>query len=249
MAENQGNLVDSVVGISDRGSISSMRDMGGLNGFTGGLGDLVVDIATGNLGDGVAVLNLNWDKLDLGVVNAMLGSHFTTSVLDGSGDGVSNSMGSNWSNSKRSSSEGSSNGMSIRMSSEELGISLSLSFSFTLSNGMVTKSRGSNSGSITDGVNDFLAHLLIFDLLGVNGLCGANILGSRDTSLGHKDLNLSDTVSSGNCVVGGSSKELGISICIRGRGSAGKGKEARNSKNLHHDEIVRYFPRWLVELK
>jgi len=50
-------------------------------------------------------------------------------------------------------------------------------------------------------------------------------------------------------MVGGSSKELRVSLSFRLGGSTGKGKEAGNSKYLHHNEIVRYFPRWLVELK
>jgi len=136
-------------------SISSVGDMFGLDCFTGGLGDLVVDIGTGNLGDSVAVLNLNWDKLDLGVINAVLSGNFTASMLDISFDGVSNSMGSNWSNMsnwgcKRSSSKRGS----IRMGKE---LRISFSFSLTLSNVMRSK-RGSNR-SITDGVNNFLAEL------------------------------------------------------------------------------------------
>ena len=42
---------------------------GGDNGLTGGLGQLVLNIGTGDLGDGVAVLNLDGDGLHLGVVN------------------------------------------------------------------------------------------------------------------------------------------------------------------------------------
>jgi len=140
--------------------------MGGLNSLAGGLGDLVVDITAGNLGDGVAVLNLNRDKLDLGVVNTVLGDNFTTSMLDSGGDRVGNSMGnwSNWGNSKRS-----SNGSTIRVSSKELRISFS--FSLTLSNGVIAKGR-----SITNGIGDFLANLLVFNLLGINSLLSANIL-------------------------------------------------------------------------
>jgi hypothetical protein len=234
--------------MGNRGSISSMRDVGGLNSFTGGLGDLIVDIATGHLGDGVAVFNLNRDKLDLGIVNTVLGGHFTASVLDSGGDRVSNSMGSNWSNGNRGSKR-SSDGMTIRMSGKELRISFGFSLSLTLTNGVIT----TNKRGITDGVNDFLANLLVFDLLSVNSLGGANILGRWDTSLGHEDLNLSLAVGSRNnmsSMVRGSN-ELGISLSLSFGlgGCAGKGKKTRNSKYLHHDEIVRYFPRWLVELK
>jgi len=139
------------------------------NSLTGGLGDLVVDITAGDLGDSVAVLNLNWDNHDLGVVNTVLSDNFTTSMLDSGSDRVGNSMGNwsywgNWGNSKRS-----SNGSTVRVSSKELRISLS--FSLTLSNGVVGKGR-----SITDGIGDFLANLLVFNLLGIDSLCGANIL-------------------------------------------------------------------------
>ena len=213
------------------GSISSVRHVCGLNGLAGSLGDLVVDIGTGDLGDGVAVLNLNRNKLDLRVVNTVLSGNFTASMLDCGSDGVSNSVGSNWGNSKRGSKR-SSNGMTIRMSSKELRISFGFSLSLTLGNGVVTKRL------VTDGVNDFLANLKVFDLLGLNSLSGANILGRWDACLCHKNLNLSLAVGSRNAVVWGSSKELGISLSFRGWCCAGKGKKTRNSRYLRHVEIV-----------
>lgn len=239
---NRGN------GGNHGGGISSMRDMSGLNSLTGSLGDLVVYIGTGNLGDSVAVLNLDGDKLDLGVVNTVLSGNFTASMLDCGSDRVSNSVGSNWSNSNRGSkrsSKRSSNGMGSIRSGKVLRISLGFSFSLslTLGNGVVTKRL------VADGVNDFLANLLVLNLLGLNSLSGANILGRWDTCLCHKNLNLSLAVGSRNAVVWGSSNELGISLSFRSWSSAGKGKKTRNSKYLHHVEIVRYFPRWLVELK
>merc|ERR1711892_1452517 len=168
--------------MGNRGSsISSMRDMGSLNSLTGSLGDLVVDIGTGNLGHSMAVLNLNWDILGLGVVHAVLGLDFTASMLDGFSDRVGNSMGGNWSNldmgnsnlsnmnrgggnmsnMNRSSSNMNSGKwgmgdmrMSSKIASISFGISIGFSLSFTLGNGVVTISR-----LITDGVNDFLANL------------------------------------------------------------------------------------------
>merc|ERR1712086_915259 len=191
--------------------------MGSLNGFTGSLGDLVVDIGTGDLGHGVAVLNLNGDKFDLGVVNTVLGGNFTASVLDSGSDRVSNSMGSIW-------------------MGKVLSISLGFSISLTLANGVVSK----GMRSITDGVNDFLADLLVFNLFSLDSLCGANILGRWNACLCCQDLDLSFAVGSRNnsSVVRGS-KELGISLSFRSWGSAGKGKKTRNSKYLHHVEIVR----------
>ena len=206
-------------------SITSMRHMSSLNLLTDGLGDLVVDILTGHLGHSVAVLNLNRNKLDLRVINTVLSGNFTASMLDCGSDGVSNSVGSNWGNSKRGSKR-SSNGMTIRMSSKELRISFGFSLSLTLGNGVVTKRL------VTDGVNDFLANLKVFDLLGLNSLSGANILGRWDACLCHKNLNLSLAVGSRNAVVWGSSKELGISLSFRGWCCAGKGKKTRNSKYL-----------------
>ena len=66
---------------------------GGDDGLAGGLGQLVLDVGTGDLGDGVAVLNLDGDLDDLGVVNAVLGGDLTAGVLHGLGDGVGDSVG------------------------------------------------------------------------------------------------------------------------------------------------------------
>jgi len=236
--------------VSNGGSIGGVGHVGGLNGLTGGLGDLVVDIATGDLGHGVAVLNLNGDNLDLGVVNAMLGGNLTASVLDGGGDGVSNSVSSNWGNSNRGSSERSSNSVGSIRVSKELRISLGISLSITLSNGVVSNSSRDNSGLVTDSVNNLLADLLVFNLFSLDGLGVADVLGGRDAGLCHENLNVSLAVSSRDgSMVRSSSDELGISLSLGLGSCASKGEETRNSKYLHHLEIVRYFPRWLVELK
>merc|ERR1711881_278051 len=110
---------------------------GGDDGLAGGLGKLVLDIGTGDLGDGVAVLNLNGDLDDLGVVNAVLGGDLTASVLHGLGDGVGNSVGNGQRSSNRgdSDSRGSSVGSVVSVGdvlSISIGISLSLSISFPL---------------------------------------------------------------------------------------------------------------------
>jgi len=234
--------------VSNGGSIGGVGDVGGLDGLTGGLGDLVVDIATGDLGHGVAVLNLNGDNLDLRVVNTVLSGDLTASVLDGGGDGVSNSVSSNWGNSNRGSSKRSSNSVgSIRVSKE---LRISLGISLTLSNGVVSNSSRDNSGLVTDGVNNLLADLLVFNLFGLDSLGVADVLGSRDAGLCHENLNVSLAVSSRDGgMVRSSSDELGISLSFGLGSCASKGEETRNSKYLHHLEIVRYFPRWLVELK
>lgn len=235
--------------MSNGGSIGGMGDVGGLNGLTGGLGDLVVDIAAGDLGHGVAVLNLNGDNLDLGVINTVLSGNLTASVLDSGGDGVSNSVSSNRGNSNRGSSERSSDSVGSIGVSKELRISLGLGISLTLSNGVVSNSSRDNSGLVTDGVNDLLADLLVFNLFGLDSLGVADVLGGGDAGLCHENLNVSLAVSSRDSgMVRSSSDELGISLSFRLGSCASKGKETRNSKYLHHVEIVRYFPRWLVEI-
>jgi len=234
-------LISDIGSMGNRGSICGVGHVGGLNLFAGGLGDLVVDIATGNLGHGVAVLNLNGDELDLGVVNAVLGGNLTASMLDSGGDRVSNSVGSNRGNSNGGGKRSSDSVGSIRMSEE---LRISLSFSLTLINGVVSNSSRSNSGLVTDGVNNLLADLLVFNLFGLDSLGVADVLGGRDAGLCHENLNVSLAVSSRDSgMVRSSSDELGISLSFRLGSCASKGEETRNSKYLHHLEIVRYFPR------
>jgi len=240
-------LISNIGSMGNGGSICGVGHVGGLNLLAGGLGDLVVDIATGDLGHGVAVLNLNGDKLDLGVVNTVLGGDLTASVLDGGSDRVSNSVGSNRGNSNGGGKRSSNSVGSIRMSKE---LRISLSISLTLSNGVVSNSSRNNSGLVTDGVNNLLADLLVFNLFGLNSLGVADVLSGRDAGLCHENLNVSLAVSSRDSgMVRSSSDELGISLSFRLGSCASKGKKTRNSKYLHHVEIVRYFPRWLVELK
>merc|ERR1711970_1350057 len=123
----------------------------GDNSLAGGLGQLVLDIGTGDLGDSVAVLNLDRDLDDLGVVDAVLGGDLTASVLHGLGDGVGNSVG----NGQRSGNggDGGSNGVSQRSSDgvvgedtgvgEVLGISLSIGLGLPLAD--VVGSDGSSN--------------------------------------------------------------------------------------------------------
>ena len=233
---------------------------GGDNGLTGGLGQLVLDIGTGDLGDGVAVLNLDGDLDDLGVVNAVLGGDLTAGVLHGLSDGVGNSVGNGQRSNGVSHSNG-SNGGSDGVSKgktgvgEVLGISLSLGISLPLA---VVGSNGSNgsNGSVTESVNDLSADLLVLDLLGGDGLGGADLLGSRGADLGDQDHILSDTGGGRGSVVGdgshwgsngvsqrggvgGVAEVLGVSIsvslCFSGRGSASEGQKARQSNCLRRE--------------
>jgi len=167
-----------------RSSVSSVRHVGSLNGLAGGLGDLVLNRGADNLGYGVAVLNLNGDELDLGVVNAVLGGNLTTGVLDGSLDRVGYSV------SNRGNRVGS-------IASEELRIGFSVSLGFTLAIVTSVGNWGNRGcGSITQGVNNLLADLLIFNLFGINNLGVADIFSRWDAGLCYENLNIGDTVSS-----------------------------------------------------
>merc|ERR1711970_3135 len=127
----------------------------GDNSLAGGLGQLVLDIGTGDLGDSVAVLNLDGDLDDLGVVDAVLGGDLTASVLHGLGDGVCNSVGDGQrsGNGGDSDSRGSGVGSVVAVGevlSISIGVSLSLGFSLPLA---VVGNSVSNR-SVTEGVND-----------------------------------------------------------------------------------------------
>jgi len=193
-------------------SKTMVGQMLGLHWFTDGLGDLVVDILTGDLGHGVAGLNINRNSLHLGVVNAVLGGNLATSMLDSGLNSVGNSVGY-WGN-------------MVSISSIELGISFSISL--TLCKGMVTN----NWSTVADLRDNILADLLVLDLLGLDCRCCAHIFCSWSTFLCHKNIHLGLAVWC-YCMIGSSCKKLGVSLCVRSRGSAGKGEKARNGKNLH----------------
>jgi hypothetical protein len=209
--------------------------MGGLNSLAGGLGELVLNIGARDLGDGVAVLHLNRDILHLGVVHTVLGGDLTACVLHSGGDGVGHRVGSRQSNGGRGNQRGSSNeggGDSVgqSMGGEELGISLSISL--TLVDGM---SNGCDR-SITDGVNNLLADLLILNLLSSHGLCGAHVLSTGGADLGDQDHVLGDTVGGGGESERGSqrsqAKELSISISISRGGCSREGSQTGQDDDL-----------------
>ena len=243
--------------------VSGVGGGGGDNGLTGGLGKLVLDIGTGDLGDGVAVLNLDGDLDDLGVVDAVLGGDLTAGVLHGLGDGVGNSVGNGQRSSNRgNSSDGRGSGIGGVVSVGEvlsisISLSLSLGISLPLAVGVVSSRSNGSNGSVTESVNDLSADLLVLDLLGGDGLGGANLLGSRGADLGDQDHILSDTgggrggmVGNGSHCwgsnsmsqrggVGGVAEVLGVSIsvslCFSGRGSASEGQKARQSNCLRRE--------------
>lgn len=171
--------------------------VGGLNSLAGGLGQRVLNISASNLGDSVAVLNLNRDNLDLGVVNAVLGGDLTASVLHGGDSGVGNGV-SNGSNMGNGSGNGMSDGSGGITGSitgiSVVSISIGLSVSLSLDN-MAVSGRG-----VTEGVYNVLADLLVFNLLGLNDLSVANVFGDGSTGLCNKDLLLYNTVGGGSVV-------------------------------------------------
>jgi len=232
------NLLSVSVSVS-RGSIGSVRHVGGLNSLAGGSWDLVLDWSAGHLGDGVAVLNLNWDKLDLRVINTVLGGDFTASVLDGSLDRVSNSVSNwgNWSN------------MVSSVSSEKLRISFGISLGFTLAI-MISSRCNSGNWGITKGVNNLLADLLVFNLFGFDNLSCANILCRWNTSLCDQNLDIGDTIGSRHHMASmvGCSQELriGLSICVSSRGGISHGQKARQSKDLKFRTLVNVMREELI---
>merc|ERR1712123_352256 len=212
-----------------------MGNMGGLHWLTGGLGDLVLNVRAGHLGDGVAVLNLDRDQLDLGVVDTVLSGDGSAGVLHCGGHRVGNSVGGRQSNGGNSMGKW---GSSVGESSKVLSISISFSFTFVDSMG---------KRSVTDVVNNLLADLLVLNLLSLDGLFGADVLSGGCADLGDEDLLLSHAVGSSHGVVRGgqgTSEELGVSLSFSCRGSQGRGGEqAGQNKDLciHDDEMN--FPR------
>jgi len=171
----RGNMVRDIIG--------SMLQMNGLNRLAGGLGDLVVNIGTLDLGHNMAVLNLNWDKFNFWALNAMLSGDLATSVLDLGGDRVRNSVGNRSSNSRRmrnnrsnnrsnmSSWDGRNSLVSKGATSNNCWISICFGFGFTLRYLVIAISR-----LITEGFNNIFANLLIFNLLSLYSFGIANFL-------------------------------------------------------------------------
>jgi len=229
----------SLVDNSDRTGESVSGNVGGLNRLAGGLGDGVLDVSAGNLGDSVAVLNLDGDDLHLGVVDAVLGGDLVAGVLDGGHSRVGNSMGNGGDSSvgNRGNSgvgKGSTGGVGkgstgnmgtiggSNTSIEDLSISLSLSLGLSIS--LSLHDMGNSRGGVTDGVNNILADLLVLDLLGVNKFLGADVLSSGNAGLGHQDLVLNLAVGGGGSHHGGSSQRCsGSNVSSMRNGSYGSG--------------------------
>lgn len=201
----------------------------GGDGLALGGGDLVVHGLTGDLGHGVAVLDLDGDGLDDGVVNAVLSDDGPAGVLDGGLDRVSD--GSN------GGGKGGS-GVTVISSIQVLGISLGLGLPL----GEVVSGGGnSDGGLVTEHVLDLLADLHVLNLLGVDGDGVADVLGSGGAHLGGQDLDNSLAVGGGDGSHRGGgqgsgdstiSQVLGISLSLSGGLGAGEGEQSRNGNNL-----------------
>jgi len=216
---------------SNRGSDRDSGVLGGSGHYrlTGGHGELVLHILTGDLGDSVTVLNLDRNLLDLGVVHTVLGGDLTASMLHCGSHGVGHSvsygshMVSHRSRSHRGdmvSYRGSSiasvvvNSKGSKRSTVGEVLRVSLSFSVSLSDGLSLSLAMMIGSSITQSVHNLLAHLLILNLFSSHNLSAAHFLGMRGASLGDQDDIFSDTVRSGSSVVGDGSHRSNGSMSI-----------------------------------
>jgi len=248
--------ISSITSISsmDGGGIGGFAEMGGGDSLAGGDRDEVLNIGTINLGDDVAVLNLDGDDLDSGVIHAVLSGDGATGVLHGGLDGVTDGGGNNGGSismvcggsvSISSSSMGISSSKTISI--ESIGISFSSSFgiSFTLVHSMTGISSISGVMSFNWGIAQNIGGLLaqgnILDLLGIDRDGVADVLSAGNTVLGDQDFVLGHAVGrrAGMVSHGGNgvSKTMGVSVLGIGLGisvgsGSGTGQEERQGKNL-----------------
>jgi hypothetical protein len=224
---------------NDGGDISGLADMSGGDGFAGGDRDEVLNIGTVNLGDDVAMLNLNGDNLDGGVVHAVLGGDGAASVLHGSLNRVSDGGGNDGGGSNVSNGSGVSSGVGEStgktVSVVSIGISLGGGIGFTLGNNV----SGISEGSVTENVGGLLAERDILDLFSVDGDGVADVLSAGHAVLGGQDLVLGFAVGGGASVVGHGGDGAnsiaigGVSLGIGVGSSSGTGQEEGQDKNLH----------------
>merc|ERR1712098_343823 len=179
---------------SDRDSdrYGSMMSGGGHHGLTGGHGELVLHILTGDLGDGVTVFYIDRNLLDLRIVHTVLSGDLTASMLHSSSDGVGHSMMDRG---------------DMLCYSNVTSTSISISLSLPLA--MMIRS------SITQSVHNLLAHLLILNLLGIHSLSAANFLRVSSAGLSDQDDIFLCTVGSRSSVVGDRVATIILGICLR----------------------------------
>ena len=229
-------LLSVVVSSGDGGGDSSVGQVLGGDGLALGGGDLVVHGLAGDLGDGVAVLDLDRDVLDNGVINAVLGDDGPAGVLHGGLDGVSDGVGNRGDN-------GGSGVAGIASIGKVLGISLGLGLSL---GEVVSSGSDGDSRLVADHVLDLLADLLVLNLLGVDGDGVADVLGGGSAHLGGQDLHHGLAVGGGDGSShgggsvgggGGSQEVLGVSLGISSGLGAGEGEQSRNGNNLDYGDF------------
>ncbi len=194
--------------------------VGGLNGLTGGLGQRVLNISASNLGDGVAVLNLNRDNLDLGVVNTVLGGDLTASVLHGGDSRVGNGV-SNGSNMGNGSGNGVSDGSGGITGISVVSISVGLGLGLSVSRPLAVVSAGARDGD-------------------VGGVHTGGGLEARITSV------VAETIGVAIAVTGISAEAIAvISVVSIGISLGLSGSKQGNCDSLEHYYQVKIFPKSL----
>ena len=151
----------------------------------------------------------------------MLGDDLTAGVLHGGLQRVGNGVGGDWG----------SEGSVVVGSAPQLGISLGLGVSLSLGNVV--------GGAVTDHISDLLADLLVLNLLGLDGLGGADVLGGGGAGLGDQGLDHGLAVAG---VVGhgshgghggvGTQEVLRVSLSIGSWGGPTGGNKTGDSKYL-----------------
>jgi len=250
--------VSGVVGHGNGGSVDNggnshgFADVGGGDSLTGGDGDEVLDIGTGDLGDDVAVLNLDGDNLDGGVIHAVLGGDITASVHNGGGHRVSDSGSDDGDGGNGVVSIGSNGGNGVVTISSSVSISTSSveSISFGISLGFTSVDMVGDGGNrgVTQMVGGLLAEGHILNLFSVDGDHVADVLGGGNAVLRDEDLVDGVAVGGGGSVVGhggnsgvGVSEAMGVggvSLGVRVGGAGGKSQKARDGNELVHYDYL-----------
>jgi len=243
-------ITDGLNMVGNGSNIGGFTDVGGGDSLTGGDRDEVLDIGTGYLGDDVAVLNLDGDNLDGGVIHAMLGGDITASVLHGGSDRVTNSRSDDGGNGVVGNLGVGVSTMVSGISSMRISVlSISLGISFTLVHSMMGISgMVSFNWSVAKMINGRLAQRHVLNLFGVNGDDVADVLGGGDTVLGDQDIVDGGAHGSGGVVVGDRgdvaitvaeavAKTVGIlGVSVSAGGSLGYSHQEGEGENLSvHD--------------
>merc|ERR1719242_752240 len=196
----------STIGTVRRGHVGSLHCLA-----LGG-GDGVLYGGAVHLGDGVTVLHLHWDQLDLGVVDTVLGGDLAAGVLHGGLHRVSYGVGG---------------------VTEELSVSLRVSLSLSLSLSKAVSVVSWSHRGVTDDVHHVNAERLVLDLLRLDGLCLADVLSPGYAGLSDQQLVARHTVGGGHGEGCGEPK-LGVRIRLRCGGSQGGGDKETQAQILIH---------------